>query len=489
MNGRSCYGGSLLVFLLCVGNGCGLASFREIEPSQVTNQGEEAPPQTSTAVPEESWSEPVSQTLQARSIKPNLREIARPRSAYWLLDPIELAFHRLDAREALRLTLPLQRIEWRLRLPVVETVSYNSVAGEVRKEAMEAIMQQADWTYSIDDHGTVFVSDLEERTLTLLSQPGSVSSNLSVNALASGGGDSAGGLDGASVTYSTNPYEDEVKPLVESLIDRDSAARFRLLPSANAILLTARPSTVRSVADAIHAYNERLARTVRLSITIFEVTTNSQFSIGSRLSAAANRTDANVLGGWNVDVAEPDGQFSVLASEGSGYFGSSILLEWLNSEGDAAINWNDTIEVRNNEIAASSTTRTFQFISSISREQDQLGRERTEVERGETRTGWSVTVHPTIGTDAVTVRLSLARRALVDERPFSFGEVQGVNFVTDDSVRAMTVTLQDGEARIMTALTSSDDRHDRNKLFGLLTGKGRTQFKTESVLLMRAELI
>ena len=63
-----------------------------------------------------------------------------------------------------------------------------------------------------------------------------------------------------------------------------------------------------------------------------------------------------------------------------------------------------------------------------------LGRERTEVQREQLRTGWSISVHPTIGRDEVTVRLSLARRSLVEERPFQFGESVGTNFVTDDQV-------------------------------------------------------
>ena len=171
------------------------------------------------------------------------------------------------------------------------------------------------------------------------------------------------------------------------------------------------------------------------------------------------------------------------------YAGTDALLEWLNREGDATINFNDSIEVRNNQIAASSSTRTYQYVSSITRQQDQLGRERTEVQRNQLRTGWSISVHPTIGHDAVTVRLSLARRSLVEERPFQFGESLGTNFVTDDQVRAMTVSLADGESRIITALQASDERKNRSKLAGLVTRKGGTSSKTESVLLMRVELI
>ena len=53
----------------------------------------------------------------------------------------------------------------------------------------------------------------------------------------------------------------------------------------------------------------------------------------------------------------------------------------------------------------------------------------------------------------------------------------------------MTVSMANGESRIITALQASDERKNRNKLVGLVTRKGRTAAKTESVLLMRVELI
>ena len=223
---------------------------------------------------------------------------------------------------------------------------------------------------------------------------------------------------------------------------------------------------------------------------MYEVTNTEEQSIGSRLQAVVKNGTGAFIGGWQIRSVAADAQFALeILNPLKRYTGSDVLLDWLNREGDATINFNDAIEVRNNQIAASSSTRTYQYISSITRQQDTLGRERTEVQRDQLRTGWSISVHPTIGEDAVTVRLSLARRALVEERPFQFGESVGTNFVTDDQVRAMTVSMANGESRIITALQASDERKNRSKLAGLVTRKGRTAAKTESVLLMRVELI
>ena len=353
--------------------------------------------------------------------------------------------------------------------------------------------RQSDWRWELED-GTVVVRDLETRTLLLLAQPGSVTASLSVNALDSGSRGDDESNDGGAVAQDLDPYVDELQPLVEDLIAQDLAigapASVKLLPSVNALLVTARPSTSQRVAEIVDLYNDRVSKSVRVSLTVYEVTNTDKHSIGSRLTAMANGADAGLLGSWNVRPLEPDGQFRVTADDPStDYFGSEFLLEWLDSEGDATINFNDSIEVRNNQIAASSSTRTYQYISSITREQDALGRERTEVQRDSLRTGWSISVQPTIGLDLVTVRLSLARRSLVDERPFQFGESQGTNFVTDDAIRAMTVSLGDGETRIVTALTSSDERRNRNKLVGIPLRRGGSHMKTESVLLLRVDLI
>ena len=424
---------------------------------------------------------------------PALRKVARPKGSEWLLEPIELTLDRMDMVDAMSLVAGSHGARFELVGGVSPLAVYASGADARRIDALNALSTQADWTWNIED-GLLVIKDVETRTLLLLAQPGSVSSTLSVNAL-DGGKSRDRENDGGAVAQELDPYDDEIAPMVAELLAADADKGYpvsaRLLPSANALLITARPSTVKRVSGVIDLYNQRVSQSVRVRLTVFEVTSTSKHSVGSRLTALA-AAGAGLGGnfGWNVRPLEPTGQFSVTATDATSRFaGSELLLEWLDSEGDATINFNDSIEVRNNQIAASSSTRTYQYISSITREQDALGRERTEVARDSLRTGWSISVHPTIGLDQVTVRLSMARRALVDERPFQFGESQGTNFVTDDQIRAMTVSLADGETRIITALDSLDERSNRNKLGGLVTRRGGTQMKTESVLLMRVEVI
>ena len=429
----------------------------------------------------------------AVAVLPPMELVSRPIDAPWLLNPIQISLRDLDATEAMALIVGDRVLRFDLRTNRQPVVSYASKADHTVKDALDAVVSLSDWTYSVVED-TIRVQDLETRTLLLLAQPGAVEATMSVNSLDTGSGGDAGASDGGTVQHTSDPYRTELEPVVTELIASDLElgvpSTVRLLPNANALLVTARPSTVRRIAELIETYNQRVSQSVRIHITVYEVASSTKQSIGTRLQAILNGTSGAFIGGWDVRPVESDAQFAFeVLNPAKRFAGTDALLEWLNREGDATINFNDSIEVRNNQIAASSSTRTYQYISSITRQQDALGRERTEVQREQLRTGWSISVHPTIGHDAVTVRLSLARRSLVEERPFQFGESVGTNFVTDDQVRAMTVSLADGESRIITALRASDERKDRSKIAGLVTRRGSSQSNTESVLLMRVELI
>lgn len=432
---------------------------------------------------------------QSKSIGalPHMQAVSLPEDAAWLLDSIQITLHDIDAKEAVTLIVREYAVRFDLHRSELPIVTYVSRSEHTVKDALDAISAQADWSYEIAD-GTIHFRDFETRTLLLLAQPGAVQAKMSVNSLDSGSDSSAGGNDGGTVEHASDPYTTELEPVVTELIATDLdfgvRASVRLLPNANALLVTARPSTVKRIAELIETYNDRVSQSVRIHITVYEVTSSAKQSIGTRLKAVLDDKTNAFIGGWDVRPVESDAQFGFQGMNPTTLFsGTDALLEWLNREGDATINFNDSIEVRNNQIAASSSTRTYQYISSITRQQDAQGRERTEVQREHLRTGWSISVHPTIGHDEVTVRLSLARRSLVEERPFQFGESVGTNFVTDDQVRAMTVSLANGESRIITALRASDERKDRSKFAGLVTRRGLSQSNTESVLLMRVELI
>lgn len=425
-------------------------------------------------------------------IQLGLRKVSRPHAKDWLLNPYQAVFSDISAKRALELALPDRSIRFDLHLDQVPRVAVKSTPLATLNDAIEAICVQADWLCEFVED-TLVVKDLETRDFAILAQPGLVSGELSVNSLDAAEGNEFN--DGEAVVFeNVNPYLDELEPLIAGLLEIDEAdgvpVQQRLLPRANTVVVTARPSTVAKVAEAIELYNVRTSKLVRVFLTVYEVATNEKQSIGSRLAAVRLGSKLASLFGWSTRPLQTDGVFQfTVADPASDLQGSDLMLEWLDSEGDASVSLTDQLDVRNNRIASSSSTRTFQYVASITRELDNLGRARTEVKRAQLRTGWAITVHPTIGVDTVTVRLSLARRALVEERPFAFGDTSGTNFVTDDQNRSMSVTLKDGESRVITMLSSLDEREHRHKLAGLITRKGHDKHHKQSVILMRVELI
>lgn len=423
---------------------------------------------------------------------PNVSQVSRPIGEDWLLAPLDLVIHGLDARQALQLIVGHHSIRFDLNLQEAKEISYESDDHTTIQDGLQAICLKADWLCRFENDSWI-VRDLETRTLPILAQPGAVTGQLSVNSLDSN--EKQQFNDGEAVTFeNVDPYVDELEPLIKGLLERDVAegvpVQHQLLPRANSLLVSARPSTVSDIADIVSLYNERTAKLVRVYLTVIEVASTNHRSIGSRLSSIGSGAQLDGGLGWNLLPLNKEGQFNFrITNPKSPWRGSELLLEWLDNEGNASVSLKDQLDIRNNRIASSSATRTFQYVASITRELDNLGRERTEVKREQLRTGWAISVHPTIGLDTVTVRLSLARRALVEERPFTFGDTSGTNFVTDDQNRSMSVTLKDGEARVITLLTNSDERKRRNKLAGLVTRRAHEKRTSESVILMRVELI
>ena len=326
---------------------------------------------TKVSVPIESAQNDRSTSLPAL---PPMQAVSRPEDAPWLLDSIDISLRDLEATEAITLLVGGRPVRFELRLTEMPVIAYSSRSDHTLKDALDAITALANWTYSVVD-GSIVVRDLETRTFVLLAQPGTVEATLSVNALDAGGGTSSGASDGGTVQHASDPYRKELEPVVTDLIATDldigAPSTVRLLPNANALQVTARPSTVQRIADLVATYNRRVSQSVRIHITVYEVTSSAKQSIGTRLQGVLSGTAGALIGGWEVRPLETDAQFSFeVLNPTKFYAGTDALLEWLNREGDATINFNDSIEVRNNQIAASSSTRTYQYISSITRQQD-----------------------------------------------------------------------------------------------------------------------
>ncbi|MCY3623870.1 MAG: hypothetical protein OXH68_19445 [Gammaproteobacteria bacterium] len=437
-----------------------------------------------------------------------------PSGAEWLSEALEAEYAGVSASVALRQVTrgrPLN-LDVGGRDPQV-----GSLPGAVTvQDHVTSICAQADWACNAVG-GVLVVSDMETKTLQVAVQPGSSSASLKLRALATGEeeGSAGDGEDETGVEVKLTPFGEEVAALVETVLgiggeedtvkDADEGKPLVdprtgvvVLPSANAVLVTARPHMMRTVERELERFNAGATRTVRLHVTVYEVSSRDASERGVDLLAlrdAAVGFGLRVSGGTTMGggaVAEVD------FLEGNRAHGSRAVLRWLESAGTARLSLNEVLEVRNNQVASVDATETRQFVAKVSQGPRALGGSfeigPPEITFDELRLGWAVALQPTIIDDQVTVRVALSRRSLIEERPYRFGggAIEGMNFVTDDLNRLMSVTLRSGETKLLTSWANATSRRmeERVPFLGWF-GRGGTREEREHdvVLLMGAEVL
>lgn len=438
-----------------------------------------------------------------------------PGDAGWLGDAVAAEYAGVAASVALRQVArgrPL-RLDVRDRDPLVGSPRGATTAGD----HIRSICEQADWACRVVA-GVLVVSDMETKTLAVAGQPGASMASMRLRALSSENdtGGSGGGGDGETgVEIEFSPYANEVADLVRTVLglsgERGSAdidtpagddgvdprTGVVVLPSANAVVVKARPHMMRAVERELDRFNAATSRTVRLDVAVYEVERRTGGERGIDLAALR---DAAVGFGLRVDAGSTTGGGAVAQVdflEGNRTHGSRAILRWLESVGTATLSLDEVVEVRNNQVASVDATQTRQFVAKVSQAAAgiagvfEIGP--PEVEFKELRLGWSMALQPTIVGERVTVRVALSRRSLIEERPYRFGDgvVEGVNFVTDDLNRLMSVSLGSGETKLLTSLANASSRESVRGVpwLGWL-GRGGTKARREHevVLMMAAEV-
>ena len=429
------------------------------------------------------------------------REVLVPRDALWLVEPIAAHYTAMPAAAAIREIAQGRPIRLTFDADGEEMVAVSAPPGAVTiQDHLDAVCSQADWTYTVS-RGTVLVYDMETRQFALAQQPGRSAARMVLRGLAQQGAGEGGGAN--TVEVGLDPYTDEVIALVRGIVGdpeddtADPRTRVAMLPSANAVLVTAKPHLMRRVERQLARYNVATAKMVRLELTMYEVDVTG--TEDRSLDLTALRSAA--IGVGIVLAPETDarggGELRVSFDEGNRHDGSRAVLEWLRTAGKTTIAFEDALEVRNNAVASVDATETRQYLARISREKQVAGATQLEtptVEFGELRLGWAVHVQPTIAGDRVNVRLGLSRSALVDEVPYSFdnGAIEGTTFATDDYNRVMSVSLRDGETKLLTMLASATSRVAKRRapwLPWLAGGVSRAKRERETVLLMTARIL
>lgn len=473
-----------------------------------------------------------------------LEEIRVPAAEAWLDLPFRGRYREFRADHAIRALAQNRPV--RLELEIgglweIPMVRPDPSARTIR-EHLDTVARQANWSWSIDD-GVVLVSDIETRWFTLSSQPGEYSAGLGLRNL----NESGGSVADNGMSLGLDPYTDEIVAQVRNALGlgaggagaaaapfdpepggisaeagqihsgaADPRTSVTVAPSANLLVVTAKPNAMHRVAALLDRFNGDSSQVVRITLSLFEV----DFRDGKKRDLALNLIRRSselplklLLGSSTAAVLPVPGDGSstsifgdtirseggaaiggALAEDGKRWTGSSAVAQWLDTLGDATIAYDDTVEIVNNRIASVDLTRTRKYISKISQEVVD-GQRSTEVEFDDLRTGLVVHLQPTARVDGrITLTLGFSRSSLVGTTSYNFGDVRGETHITDDFNRLLSISLKDGETRLLASLSESETREEKSSIpffgrFGLGTSRNRSSREREVVMMVTATVV
>ena len=430
---------------------------------------------------------------QEQPSAPELKRITIPRISVWLDQRITARFNHLDARSAIDLVVQKRPVRYNTD-DSQQTVKWSPSALTIR-DHLDSITAQADWSYRVEK-GVVQVYDIETRHFALAAQPGAARADMKMRNLSTS---DSGGSDN-TISVALDPYTAELGELVRSVLGLEAASQgpeqidprtaVAILPAANQLVVTAKPSAMRRVEDVIRRYNLSTSAIVRVHISIMEVDV-SDSEKHSLLLDIVRQSDNFSIGLEIIgDVTGSAGSLSgIINHSNSRYRGSGLIYNWLKKFGDTSIAYDDTIEILNNHVASIDATRTESYVSKITFTVTGSGGSESktpEVEFSELRTGLAIHLQPTVQDNQITLRMALSRSTLIDRIPFNYSGIEGETFVTDDFNRVLSVSLKDGEPKLLMSFSEAvvSDQKEKIPFLGVLGNSSDTQDRSRETIMM-----
>ena len=436
----------------------------------------------------------------ANSTEPTgLQRITAPRMTVWLDQRITARFNNLDARSAIDLMVQKRPVRYNTGASGA-LVKWSPSALTIR-DHLDSITAQADWIYRVEK-GVVQVYDIETRHFALAAQPGATQADMKMRNLSTS--DSEGSDN--TVRVALDPYTVELVELVRSVLgleaesggseQTDPRTAVAILPAANQLVVTAKPSAMRRVEDVMQRYNFSTSAIVRVHISIMEVDVSDSEKHNLLLDIVRQSSNFTVGLGIIGNITGSAGTLSgSVNSPNSNYRGSRLVYNWLKKFGDTSIAYDDTIEILNNHVASIDATRTERYVSKIAFTVTGSGGSESktpEVEFSELRTGLAIHLQPTVQDNRITLRMALSRSFPVERIPFNFAGIEGVNFVTDDFNRVLSVSLKDGEPKLLMSFSEAVVRDSREKIpwLGVLgNSRDRQDRNRETIMMITANVV
>ncbi|MDA8663401.1 hypothetical protein N9L66_00375 [Porticoccaceae bacterium] len=408
--------------------------------------------------------------------KSSLKPLSFPRNAEFLSYPTDIVYANMGAKDAFQTLLGDHPVQFNLKGSNNPKVSSLLNAPTI-KSHLDSVAIQANWAYKFVG-GVFVVSDIETRRFKLDVTPGERKYKLLVDSL-SDGTESANTLEGGDDPYDLLSESMKTIGFSSGLdddegvggADKDAAlqARFSIMPAAGLMIVSAPPSLVRRASDLVDWFNTGHTARATVEIALYELdfTRNTDRSLDlSLLSSAAVDSALNITSPAISNVSVGSAGFSMdLTDEADRLYGSAAIVKWLRSHGAVSKVIQTRKELVNNEVQTIEKRNNNPFIEKVSQSTQSAGATTStapEVIFGNEDEGHSMHVLPTINTDTgkVTLRLNYSTGLLRGRQDYSFGDgaLEGENILTSKKSEVITMSLRDGEARIITSATIADRR-------------------------------
>lgn len=404
--------------------------------------------------------------------KSDLKAMSFPREAAFLSYPSDTVYSDMRAKDAFAVLIGDHPVQFDLKSKNNPKVSSLLNAPTV-KSHLDSVCVQANWSYTFVN-GVFIVTDVETRRFKLDVTPGTRQYKLLVDSL-SGSGDSANTLEGGDDPYDL--LSDSMKTIGFTLgtgagEDGEGGsipALFSIMPAAGLMVVSAPPNLVRRAEDLVEWFNTGHTARATVEIALYELdfTRGTDRSLDlSLLSSAAVDTALNITSPAISNVSVGSAGFSMdLTDEADRLYGSEAIVKWLRSHGSVSKVIQTRKELINNEVQTIERRDNNPYVEKVSQSTQSAGATTStapEVIFGNEDEGHSMHVLPTINTDTgkVTLRLNYSTGLLRGTKAYSFGDgaLEGQNILTSKKSEVITMSLRDGEARIITSATIADRR-------------------------------
>ena len=413
------------------------------------------------------------QTHEKKTVS-DAERIIVPETHSWLYQVYEGSY-RSPLREVLPIIVPGYPITYVMgscsnNVDCINPVVHSTPSAVTYKDHLDSLSLQANVGYQFRN-GVLLITPTVTREYEIPLYGGGTYeievgvSNLETDQLP-GAGDIANDMKGDIVT--TSDIHNLVTtslgiPVCDSLdlTDQQDSPLFecyQIAPSGNLLTITARPQRLAAFEPIYDSWLESVTRQAVIKITTIQLDVTELAQQKVDISVIRNASIAGTLQSITSDVASSTIEASgsvmsvVINDPGSPWNTSNIIMQALESIGDASIEDTRELLIYNNRMVTLRDFVVTRYVSQISIERTDSGntsRDTPTVEVGELETGQAINILPTL-TDSLIAMHIVVNEAQIDGfRQYNLLGTSGTLPQNSGKDTVFDVTLQDNEAVLL----------------------------------------